>query len=83
MSRMGTPQQNTFGTTPAGSSQANLSQAGAPLSQAVRERIAKRAYEKWVKRGRPNGSDLQDWCEAEAEVLAEQKRSGGTGSTYR
>jgi hypothetical protein len=35
------------------------------------ERIALRAYEKWVKRGRPAGTDVQDWIEAEAELRAE------------
>jgi len=39
------------------------------------EKIALRAYEKWVKRGRPAGTDLQDWIEAEAELKAEVGRS--------
>jgi hypothetical protein len=39
------------------------------------EKIALRAYEKWVKRGRPAGTDLQDWIEAEAELKAEMGRS--------
>lgn len=42
------------------------------------EQIAKRAYEKWVKRGRPEGTHLQDWYEAEAEL----KRELASG-TYR
>jgi len=41
------------------------------------EQIAQRAYEKWVKRGRPNGTHLQDWTEAETELRAEISRSGG------
>lgn len=41
------------------------------------EQIAKRAYEKWVKRGRPNGQHLQDWLEAEAELKKEMM--GGMG----
>jgi hypothetical protein len=40
------------------------------------EKIAMRAYEKWVKRGRPHGSDMQDWIEAEAELRTEMMRSG-------
>src|SRR5262245_16595235 len=30
--------------------------------------IAARAYEKWVRKGRPPGTALQDWLEAEAEL---------------
>ncbi len=40
------------------------------------EKIAMRAYEKWCKRGRPQGTDKQDWIEAEAELRAEMMRSG-------
>jgi hypothetical protein len=42
------------------------------------ERIAMRAYEKWVKRGCPHGSDQKDWLEAEAELKAEAHHTGGT-----
>jgi hypothetical protein len=41
------------------------------------DRVAKRAYEKWLKRGCTHGQDMQDWIEAEKEVLAEMK---GTAS---
>jgi hypothetical protein len=41
------------------------------------EKIAMRAYEKWCKRGRPHGTDKQDWTEAEKELRAELSRSGG------
>ena len=40
------------------------------------EKIAMRAYEKWCKRGRPHGTDRQDWLEAEAELKAEMGRMG-------
>jgi hypothetical protein len=40
------------------------------------EKIAMRAYEKWCQRGRPHGTDRQDWIEAEAELRAETMRSG-------
>jgi hypothetical protein len=43
------------------------------------EKIAQRAYEKWVKRGRPHGQDRQDWLEAEAELRVEYAR-GSTGA---
>jgi hypothetical protein len=39
-----------------------------------------RAYEKWVKRGRPHGTSDQDWMEAEAELKAEYARTTGTGA---
>jgi hypothetical protein len=42
-----------------------------------REKIAMRAYEKWCKRGRPHGSDKQDWVEAEIELKTEMSRAGG------
>ena len=40
------------------------------------DKIAMRAYEKWCKRGRPHGTDRQDWLEAEAELKAEMGRMG-------
>ena len=40
----------------------------------ARDKIAMRAYEKWCKRGRPHGSDKQDWTEAEMELKAEVSR---------
>jgi hypothetical protein len=44
------------------------------------DKIAQRAYEKWVKRGMQHGRDVQDWMEAEAELRAELARSGATGA---
>jgi hypothetical protein len=38
------------------------------------EQIARRAYEKWVARGRPAGTSTQDWLEAEAELRAECRK---------
>jgi hypothetical protein len=35
------------------------------------EKVAQRAYEKWLQRGQPQGTEEQDWLEAEAEVRAE------------
>jgi len=49
--------------------------AKAPHSQIPHEKIAMRAYEKWVKRGRPQGTDVQDWAEAEAELKSEMMRT--------
>ena len=53
---------------------------GQPGQQQVpQEKIAQRAYEKWLKRGCTHGRDIQDWTEAEAELRAEM-RTGGTGT---
>lgn len=45
------------------------------------ERIAMRAYEKFLKRGCKHGHDRQDWIEAEAELRAEMARSGNMMSS--
>jgi len=63
-------------TATTGTSQQASSTARTPMP--THEQIAKRAYEKWVKRGRPEGTHLQDWYEAEAEL----KRELASG-TYR
>ncbi|HEV3118785.1 MAG TPA: DUF2934 domain-containing protein [Gemmataceae bacterium] len=38
------------------------------------EKIATRAYEKWCKRGRPVGTEKQDWFEAEMELRQEYSK---------
>jgi Protein of unknown function (DUF2934) len=53
--------------------------AGAPVKIA-HEKIAARAYEKWCKRGRPDGTQMQDWLEAEAELRVEQTRTPATST---
>jgi hypothetical protein len=47
------------------------------------EKIAMRAYEKWLKQGQPPGKDVQNWLEAEAELRAEFARTGGTPMNRR
>jgi hypothetical protein len=55
-----------------------------PASDMVtHDKIAMRAYEKWCKRGRPGGSDKQDWLEAERELREEHKRTGAPTPTRR
>jgi hypothetical protein len=46
----------------------------APTSQVPREKVAMRAYEKWLKCGCQHGHDRQHWLEAEAELRAEMAR---------
>lgn len=41
------------------------------LPDGMRERIARKAYELWSERGRREGSDLEDWLDAEAIVMEE------------
>jgi hypothetical protein len=54
--------------------QPQTQQAGGQPLKVPHEKIAMRAYEKWVKRGRPHGTDLQDWVDAENELKAEMMR---------
>ena len=42
-----------------------------------RERIAKKAYERYLDRGQLDGYDLDDWLEAEQLVLAELGEEAG------
>jgi hypothetical protein len=67
MSRVATPPQ----TQPT---------AAASTVKVPHEKIAMRAYEKWCKRGRPHGTDKQDWLEAERELRAEMSAQGTTGT---
>ncbi len=64
MSRVATPPMAQPGST--------------PMMKVPHEMIAMRAYEKWCKRGRPPGTDVQDWMEAEAELRSEMMRAGQT-----
>jgi hypothetical protein len=49
-----------------------------PQTKIPHEKIAMRAYEKWVKRGHKHGNHMQDWLEAEAELRSEYGRASGT-----
>jgi len=46
-----------------------------PSSAIPQEKIAQRAYEKWIKRGRPVGDGMQDWVEAENELKQEFQKN--------
>jgi Protein of unknown function (DUF2934) len=83
MSRIGTQPQTTFGNTTSTSQTGNTTQGATNQivnNPVLRDRVAKRAYEKWLKNGCRQGCDQQNWLEAEAEIIAEQNR---TGSTFR
>jgi hypothetical protein len=59
-------------TTPSGTQAGKPSMTGPGTQMPIpHDRIAKRAYEKWCKRGCPHGTHQQDWYEAEQEIRAE------------
>jgi hypothetical protein len=47
------------------------------------DKIAKRAFEKWIKRGCQHGNDQRDWFEAEAELKAEAGRTAPSSTPPR
>ena len=52
--------------------QADSKQVAVPepiMSDDLHERIAKRAYELYLDRGRRRGCDVEDWIDAEREIL--------------
>jgi hypothetical protein len=49
-----------------------------PSMKVPHEKIAMRAFDKWCKRGKPQGTDKQDWLEAEAELRTEMSRTGNS-----
>ncbi len=78
MSRMGTSQTGQTGLQ---GSSSTVPQSNQSINNpSFRSRVAMRAYEKWQKRNGQNGSALQDWIDAERELLAEQARQGNSGS---
>ena len=40
------------------------------MNSISREDVERRAYERFVERGRADGADVEDWLEAERELLA-------------
>jgi hypothetical protein len=55
-----------------------MAQPATTATKIPHEKIAMRAYEKWMKRGCKHGHDKQDWAEAEAELRSEMGRMGHT-----
>jgi hypothetical protein len=76
MSRIST----TSGTAPqtGKSTQAAATMPPAAMTQSSvsADKVAARAYQKWLQKGCKHGHDRQDWLEAEAEIKAEMARSG-------
>ena len=44
----------------------------------LREQIETRAYQIWLTSGGAHGSDLQNWLQAEAEILKATEEQGGS-----
>jgi len=60
------------GTTPAPPSTSKTGNATAALPSS--EDVAKRAYELYLQRGSEAGYELEDWLQAEAELVAAASR---------
>jgi len=61
----------TAGTSHAGPGreQTGPAEQAARRAEALQDRIAQRAYELYEQRGRQEGQDLEDWLEAERELV--------------
>lgn len=58
-------------------SSSSTAQQQSTKSSVPHEKVAMRAYEKWCQRGRPQGTNVQDWLEAERELQAEMTKTPG------
>jgi hypothetical protein len=47
------------------------------------EEIRVRAYELYLARGGAPGSEMDDWCDAEREILARRTRTGSANAPRR
>ncbi|HLG18149.1 MAG TPA: DUF2934 domain-containing protein [Blastocatellia bacterium] len=56
--------------------QPNISDQELAPAAMLRERVALRAYELYELRDRESGFDLQDWFQAEQEILPQLEQSG-------
>ena len=76
-SAKGAPKPKALGKVGNGSVKAKVSRIRKPSGKAVAgpegmwERIAKKAYELYERRGRGDGRALEDWVEAEEAVMEE------------
>ena len=65
MSRVATPQQGPQTTN---------------TVKVPHELVAKRAFEKWCQKGRPQGTAVQDWLDAERELQSDYVRNSSAGT---
>ena len=68
MSRASTPTKTSTPVKPAAS-------ASSVTPMIPAEKIAMRAYDKWCQRGQQDGNCIQNWLEAEKELMSECSKS--------
>jgi hypothetical protein len=68
----------TAGAAPQSKAAQTMPQQSATHASVPMEKVAMRAYQKWLQSGCPHGCDKQHWLEAEAELKSEMTRTGGT-----
>ncbi len=74
------PLESTVGDQPArkaGSAPSPSPAGEVPSREALREKIAVKAYELFERRGQVHGHDLDDWLEAEQRVVSERRADAG------
>lgn len=54
----------------------SMPSASGAASSLPKEKVALRAYQKWLQSGCKHGCDQQHWMEAEKELLAETAKTG-------
>ena len=62
------------------SQQEELEPAGTPMRRPTPAEIAGRAYEIFLERGGQHGRNLEDWLQAERELLTGQSQQQGAKS---
>jgi hypothetical protein len=54
-----------------------------PLTTETRERVSQRAFQLYEARGREDGHDVEDWLQAQQEVIRDLLAEGGPDSSAR
>jgi len=65
----------TAPTTPQTGKSATMPQTTASQSSLPQDKVASRAYQKWLQGGCKHGCDKQHWYEAEQEIRSEMMRT--------
>jgi hypothetical protein len=73
MSRVGSVQPSKQAATATATSAAPTAAAPRINVTLSHKQIAERAYYIWLRRGRPHGQELQNWREAEADLVGQKK----------
>jgi hypothetical protein len=70
-------------TAPQTSKPMPTAQPASPQASLPKDKVAMRAYQKWVQGGCKHGCDQQHWMEAEKELRAEMMKSGAAAPAAR